>query len=45
VLEQEHASLFKQADCIHSARAWQFTSQQARAKLKKLYPVVKIQLD
>jgi hypothetical protein len=24
---------------------WQFTSQQARAKLKKLYPVVKTQLE
>ncbi len=44
-LQQRVRALEDERNARRATIDWQFTSQQARAKLKKLYPVVKTQLD
>ena len=44
-LEQQARALEDERNARHATIDWQFTNKQARVKLKKLYPVVKTQLD
>lgn len=44
-LEQRVQALEDERNARHATIDWQFTNKQARVKLKKLYPVVKTQLD
>src|SRR5690348_10051748 len=45
MLEQWVQALEDKRNARHATIDWQFTNKQAHVKLKKLYPVVKIQLD
>ena len=44
-LEQRVSALEAERNERHATIEWQFTTRQARVKLKQLYPVVKNRLD
>jgi hypothetical protein len=44
-LEQRVRTVEDERNARKATIDWQFTNRQARVKLKKLYPVVKAQLD